>query len=86
MRWKYWDVFHNVFTNPDVHAWNQYAYIKHLFWEVFPKRVLSKDFAFKTSAKYVEVRDKFWDWEILNKVNSIFDFKSVVPSLYKIRG
>ena len=65
----------------NMHAWNQYASMKYIFW-----KVLARDFAFKASTKYVEVKDKFWDWGILNKVKSIFDFKSVVPSLYKIRG
>ena len=70
----------------DIHAWNQYAYMKHIFWKVFPKRVLMRDFSFKASVKYVDVKDKSWDWGIKIKWKVFFDFKSVIPSLYKIRG
>ena len=59
----------------NMHTWNTY------FGKVFPKRVLLRDFDFKALAKYVEVKDKFWDWGILKEVKSIFDFKGVVPSL-----
>ena len=59
----------------DMHTWKQYAYLKHKFWKVFPKRVLLRDFAFKHKLGTLMPKSSFEIGEILKEVKSIlFDF------------
>ena len=54
-----------------------------MFWKVFPKRVLSRDFAFKHKLGTLMPKTSFGKWGILKEVKIIFDFKVLYPSSTK---